>query len=207
MGAGLLRGFTEERDCIFMTDWKKGNIWNVPNVLTMIRLLLIPVYWVLFMQGKRHAALMVFLIASITDLLDGRIARKYNLITDLGKLMDPLADKLMVISVMLSLAMYNVIPWAALIILVAKEIIMVIGGMILLHMGVVVYSEMVGKAAQALMVASLILSFFADEFFAMGCPVHLIVLWCAVALTLCALTFYTRRAIQRYRAVKAAREE
>ena len=66
----------------------KEKIWNVPNVLTMIRMLLIPVYWVLFMNGHRFIALAVFVIASLTDLADGYIARKYHLITDFGKLMD-----------------------------------------------------------------------------------------------------------------------
>ena len=60
--------------------------WNVPNVLTLIRLFLVPVYILLFSIGEKYSALTVFLLASFTDLLDGRIARKYNLITDFGKL-------------------------------------------------------------------------------------------------------------------------
>ena len=77
---------------------------NVPNVLTMIRLLLVPVYVVLFVSGQKYAALVTFLAASLTDLLDGRIARKYNLITDFGKLVDPFADKVMVLTALLSMA-------------------------------------------------------------------------------------------------------
>ena len=73
---------------------------NVPNVLTLIRLLLVPVYIALFAMGDRYAALTVFLLASLTDMLDGQIARKYGLVTDFGKLMDPLADKIMVVTAM-----------------------------------------------------------------------------------------------------------
>ena len=72
------------------------NVWNVPNVLTMIRLALIPAFVALHACGHAKLALLVFCIASATDWLDGYIARKHNLITDFGKLMDPLADKLMV---------------------------------------------------------------------------------------------------------------
>jgi len=81
--------------------------FNVPNTLTAIRMLLIPVYVVLFGNGQRYPALGVFLAASLTDLLDGMIARCYHQITNLGKLMDPLADKLMVLTVLFSMAIGN----------------------------------------------------------------------------------------------------
>lgn len=189
-----------------MTE-KKENILNVPNLLTLIRLLLVPVYWVLFLRGQRHEALAVFLVASLTDILDGRIARKYNLVTSFGKLMDPLADKIMVISVMLSHVLRGVISWAVLAVLAAKEITMVVGGIILLRVGVVVYAKATGKIAQAAMVTALVLCFFDEEFYALGCPVHLIVLAIAVMLTLCALTLYTREALQKYHAAKGGAAE
>lgn len=179
---------------------QKEKIWNVPNALTMLRMALIPVYWVLFMQDHRYFALAVFIVASVTDLLDGYIARKYHLITNFGKLMDPLADKLMVISVMLSLALKGLAPWAALIILLCKEGLMVLGGAVLLRRGVVVYAFKIGKIAQTLAVSGLILCFFGEWFLEIGFPLHLIVLWTAVALTLCALVFYARRGIRLYKA-------
>ena len=113
-------------------EYIRANL-NVPNVLTIIRLLLVPVYVAVFAAGYRYWALFVFLLASFTDLLDGRIARRYNLITDFGKLMDPLADKIMVLTAMISMAIGNaqiepVIPWLAVIILLGKEIYMVQGG-------------------------------------------------------------------------------
>ena len=179
--------------------------WNVPNVLTLIRLLLVPVYIVLFAIGEKYSALTVFLLASFTDLLDGRIARKYNLITDFGKLMDPLADKVMVVTAMFSMAIGNkiisaVIPWAAVIILFIKELIMVIGSAIMLRYEIVVYSTMVGKVAQCMFIASLVAVYFHDWFVQICAgwfiPLDLILMWLSVALTLCALVIYVTRSVR-----------
>ena len=182
---------------------KRENIWNVPNVLTMIRAALIPVFLILYYQNQRYLALGVFLLASFTDLLDGYIARKYNLITNFGKLMDPLADKLMVISVLLVQTLSGVLPPAAVIIVVLKEVIMVLGGAYMLKKGVVVYSELVGKAAQFLFIAAISLSFFHENFKSAGTlQWDLILVWISVGLTLLALAFYARRAIDKLKAAK-----
>lgn len=189
-----------------MTMKEKEKILNVPNVLTIIRALLIPVYWVLFMKGHHFIALVVFVIASFTDLLDGYIARKYQLITNFGKLMDPLADKLMVLSVMLSLVIKGFVCWPPLAIILVKEALMVLGGAVMLKKGIVVYAEKIGKYAQAATVLALFLSFFSKEewFLSMGFPLHEVILWIAVCLTLCALCFYGRNAIRKLKAVKQA---
>lgn len=177
---------------------KEQKIWNVPNVLTMIRMALIPVFWILFFaEGGRYWALAVYVIASLTDLADGYIARKYNLITDFGKLMDPLADKLMVISMMLAWVIAGVLPWVPLAILLLKEMLMVIGGAVMLRMKIVVYSEKMGKYAQVAVVLSLVACFFHEWFTSIGVPVHLILIWLGVAMALCAFAFYAWRAVQR----------
>ena len=181
---------------------EKENIWNVPNVLTMLRIALIPVYWIIFLQGNLYWALAIFFIASLTDLADGYIARKYHLITNFGKLMDPLADKLMVISVMLSLALKKIVPWAPLMILFIKELVMVLGGMLMLDKGVVVYSKHIGKIAQTCVVSALILSFFYDFFLKIHFPLHLILIWVGVALTLCAFIFYLQNCLKLLKANK-----
>ncbi len=190
---------------------EKQKILNVPNVLTIIRMLLIPVYWFVFFDGQpghTYLALGIFIVASLTDLADGHIARKYNLITDFGKLMDPLADKLMVVSVMLSLAIKGWAPWAALIIILCKELLMVLGGVLLYKKGVVVYAEKIGKYAQATVVAGLILCFFHEWFMEhVGFPINQIVIWCAVALTLSALFFYARSALKKYREAGSAEKQ
>ena len=179
--------------------------WNVPNVLTLIRLLLVPVYILLFALGDKYSALTVFLLASFTDLLDGRIARKYDLITDFGKLMDPLADKVMVVTAMCSMAIGNkaiqaVIPWPAVIILFLKELIMVIGSSVMLRLNIVVYATMVGKAAQCMFIASLVAVYFHD-FFVELCagwfmPLDLIMMWLSIALALLALVIYVSRSVR-----------
>ena len=184
-------------------DKKRQNIWNVPNVLTMLRAALIPVFLILYYSSMQYRALFVFLLASATDLLDGYIARKYNLITNFGKLMDPLADKLMVISVLFVQTLSGILPPAAVIIVVAKELIMVLGGIYMLKKGIVVYSELVGKAAQFLFIAAIALSFFHNDFISAGyLQWDMLLLWISIGLTLLALAFYTRRALDKLRAVK-----
>ena len=172
----------------------KQNIWNAPNILTMLRLLLIPIYWVLMMvRDNETAALIVFVTASITDLLDGYIARHYNQVTDWGKLFDPLADKLMVVSVMMTLVLKGAVPLIILIIIGIKEIIMVAGAACMLRRKIVVYSKPVGKTAQFTMVAGMILAFFRHNFSA---PFHVYVLWLATALTLTAMIYYSLSCIK-----------
>ena len=172
----------------------KQNIWNAPNILTMLRLLLIPIYWVLMMvRDNETAALIVFVTASITDLLDGYIARHFNQVTDWGKLFDPLADKLMVVSVMMTLVLKGAVPLIILIIIGIKEIIMVAGAACMLRRKIVVYSKPVGKTAQFTMVAGMILTFFRHNFSA---PFHVYVLWLATALTLSAMVYYSLACIK-----------
>lgn len=179
---------------------------NVPNLLTLLRLLLVPVYVVFFANGQKYAALATFLLASFTDLLDGRIARKYHLITDFGKLMDPFADKVMVLTAMFSMAIGNaaippVIPWTAVVILLLKELAMIVGGAFMLKRGIVVYSSMIGKVAHCVFIAGLVASYFHDWFLQvcagwMLTP-DLILLWLAVCVTLWALAFYGNDALKK----------
>jgi len=172
------------------------DVWNVPNVLTMLRMLLIPVFVALYATGYDKLALITFIVASLTDLLDGYIARKYNLITNFGKLMDPLADKLMVCTALICQGVKGILPWWAIVIVMAKELLMVFGAWVMLKNNVVVYSNMLGKTAMCAFVAALVLSFFHAEFAALGCPVDTIILYIAVALTVLALVDYTRAAIK-----------
>ena len=185
----------------------KQNNWNLPNALTLLRLFLVPVYGILFVLGRKNAALLVFLIACLTDLLDGQIARRCNLITDFGKLMDPLADKVMVLSAMLSMTLGNppqipaVIPWPALVVVLLKEAVMVGGGLAMYKHGMVTYSSPIGKVAHAVFSGGLIASYFHQEFEAAlpDWPMtpDLILIWLAVALTLCAMVFYVSLGLRR----------
>ncbi len=166
------------------------DIWNVPNVLTMLRLLLIPVFAGLFIAGQKKWALVVFCVASITDYLDGYLARKNNQVTAFGKLMDPLADKLMVCTALLGQGLSGVFPWYTIVIVMTKEVVMIIGGIYMLNQGIVVYSNILGKAAQVSFIAALILSFWHEEFAAASLPLDRIFLGLAVLLALAALVDY-----------------
>lgn len=178
------------------------DVWNVPNVLTMLRMLLIPVFVALYVAGHTKLALITFIVASLTDLLDGYIARKYHLITNFGKLMDPLADKLMVCTALICQGVQGIIPWWAIVIVMVKELLMVFGAWFMLKNNVVVYSNMLGKVAMCAFVAALVLSFFHAEFIALGFPLDSIILYIAVALTLLALVGYTRAGIKTLQAKK-----
>ncbi len=172
---------------------EKPSALNLPNALTTLRLLLIPVFITLMCRDQMMPALGVFVFASITDVADGWIARKYNLITDFGKLFDPLADKLMVLSVMTMMVVKGIAPLAAVIILVLKELLMLVGGFLLMKKHVVVYSLPIGKTAQFITVLALMLCFFHETFAGWSWPPHLVVLWLGVALALVSMVYYCLR--------------
>ena len=183
-----------------------SNVWTIPNVLTMIRLLLVPVFVVVYFRTAaepKYAALAVFAAASLTDMLDGFLARKLNQITDFGKLFDPLADKLMVLTALVCQALTGVFPWAAVIVVACKELFMVIGGLFLLSRDVVVYSNIFGKAAQVSFILSLILSFFHVPLEEWGTRLDLILLWITVGLAILAMVFY---AAEYLRSLKKPKE-
>ena len=98
--------------------------WNTANKLTMLRVVLIPVYlvlWYVDMETSAYWALGVFVLASVTDFLDGYVARHYNQVTTFGKFMDPLADKILVITAMIWFVSTGILPVWALVIVVARE--------------------------------------------------------------------------------------
>ncbi len=129
---------------------------SIPNILTFIRLLLVPAYWVLFFNSSVWWALGVFVLASVTDVLDGRIARKYNMITPLGKVLDPFADKIMQISVMLSIVIHGALHYVFAVLIIIKETYMIVCSFLLLKKDIVVYSNIFGKTATV----ALFISFF-----------------------------------------------
>lgn len=165
--------------------------WNAPNVLTLVRFLLIPVFCALMARDRMGWALGVFVAASLTDLLDGYLARKHGQVTAFGKLMDPLADKLMVLSLMIGLLVKGIIPAAAFCILIAKECTMVAGSILLfLRRDKVVFSRPIGKIAQFVTVVALVLCFFHRSFEGMAFPPHLVLLWTGVALSVVSMAYY-----------------
>lgn len=122
--------------------------WNVPNALSLFRILLVPVFLVLYLSGRQDWAFLTLLVSGVTDVLDGFIARRFNMITDCGKLLDPISDKLTQVAVVVALATHyvEILPLAAL--CLVKEACQAIGGVILLKKGCEVRgSKWFGKAS------------------------------------------------------------
>ena len=97
---------------------------NLANKLTMARVIMIPVYlalWAVNAPWNRYAALGVFVLASLTDMVDGYVARKYQMITDFGKFMDPLADKVLVLTAMIVFCAQGIFPAWALVVVIFRE--------------------------------------------------------------------------------------
>ncbi len=177
-------------------------MWTIPNALTFLRILLIPVFAVLYLKGEPYWALGVFALASLTDCFDGLLARKLNQISSMGKLLDPLADKLMVVTAIACHVALGVFPWPALLIMGVKELLMVVGGAVMLGRGTVVYANYYGKTATVFLMAAVIAGFFAGPLNEAGFPVHQWLLWIAVGLSLLALGVY---AAQSFRKLKEPR--
>ena len=108
---------------------------NYPNTLTIVRLLLIPVYLYFFLKGEYIISGIFFSISGLTDFLDGYLARKYNMVTDLGKILDPLADKLTLISILAVLIYTNLIPRVISVTLLIRELLVLLGSGIMYSMG------------------------------------------------------------------------
>lgn len=135
----------------------------VPNLLTILRFLLIPIIVIACVQGDYILAIVVLTVSGITDILDGTIARKYNFISDFGKLMDPLADKATQISLLTTLFIKGVIPIWILAVVVLKEFCMVSGASFLYGKELVVSSKWYGKLATVLFYAAMVISLLLEQ--------------------------------------------
>lgn len=133
---------------------------HVPNILTIIRFLLIPFIIYFLAINQYIVGVILFILSGITDVVDGAIARKFNFITDFGKLMDPLADKLTQISVLATLMIKDLIPVWILAIVIAKEAVMIAGASFLYGRDVVVSSKWFGKLATVLFFIAIVCSCF-----------------------------------------------
>ncbi len=165
---------------------------NLPNKLTMLRILLIP-FFVVFMllspaeYAYQWIALGIFITASLTDLLDGKIARKYNLVTNFGKLMDPLADKMLVSAALICLAALARLDAWIVIVIISREFIISGLRQIAADNGIVIAASYWGKyktTFQMIMICLLIAGI--DSLYL----VTEIVTWAAVILTIVSLVDY-----------------
>ena len=164
---------------------------QLPNALTIARLVLIPVFVALMVQaGDAHSwpAGVVFGVAGVTDQIDGFLARRWHVESRFGKIADPLADRLMIDAALILLFAYGRLPWAALVIVLARDALLVVGYRVLAPRGVDVDVNLVGKAATWIL------------YLAIGCRIvthdatqwPLWLFWAGVALALIAAMFYVR---------------
>ena len=161
---------------------------NLPNKLTIFRVFLVIPFVALMLNGYDLWAVAVFIIASLTDLLDGKIARKYNLITDFGKFMDPLADKLLVCAAMICLVEMGRLPAWMVIVIISREFIISGFRLVASDNGVVIAASYWGKfktTFQMLMIIVLILN-LGGVFDMIG----LVLTWIALILTVVSLIDY-----------------
>lgn len=170
---------------------------NLPNKLTLSRIIATPVFLFFMMPGwfgqfwgldkwGRYAAAAIFVVASLTDLLDGMIARKYNLISEFGKFLDPVADKLLVTAALLAFIVTdNLSVWAVFIILFREFIVMGFR-VVAVGQGVVIAADKYGKIKTVLQIIATVVilindfpfSFFTDF------PVGMAIMWAAVVMTI-----------------------
>ncbi|MBB6732304.1 CDP-alcohol phosphatidyltransferase family protein [Cohnella zeiphila] len=150
---------------------------NVPNMLTMSRFVMIPLFLALYFNDHSVTALLVVLLAGLTDLLDGYIARRSGQITTTGIMLDPLADKLMMLSVIAALLVGGEIPWAAAILMAIREVGMIASSAFFHFRGMkTVPANVFGKVTTAVYYLAIMLLFL-DQ------PGGVAVLWCAVVLS------------------------
>ena len=167
---------------------------NLPNKLTLFRVILIP-FFVFFLLAPyfegygNYIAVAIFIVASITDFLDGKIARKYHLVTNFGKFMDPLADKLLVSSALICLVALNKIPAWIVIVIIAREFIISGFRLVAADNGVVIAASYLGKfktAFQMVTVIVLILNIPGEVFAVIGT----VLIYISLVLTVISLIDY-----------------
>lgn len=180
---------------------------NTPNILSLLRLCLVPVYVFVYFSGLENARLwaaVVYALATFTDILDGHIARKHNLITNLGKVLDPLGDKMLTVAVLACLAIDDVIPGWIVFIVIGKEAMMGLGGL-LIHRHAKVEippSNYIGKSATALFFITCVILMLFD----LGKTASVILVSLAVLVSLVAFVNYLRHFIGIMKTSKETKE-
>ncbi|NLI54087.1 MAG: CDP-diacylglycerol--glycerol-3-phosphate 3-phosphatidyltransferase [Clostridiales bacterium] len=164
---------------------------HLPNILSGIRLILVGVFVVLFRAGRYLPALSVFVFAFFTDVLDGQLARANGWVTNLGKLLDPLADKLMTLAALVCIywGKQKTLYLVLFLLMALKELLMVIGGLFMAKRSVVAMADWPGKIATGLFAVGVMLSLL--SFLSLPVePWNLVILAVATAMSYFALVFY-----------------
>lgn len=145
---------------MIIKDWKK-EIFTIPNLLSFFRLILIPVYTVIYLRAQDvrdyFIAGTILAISCLTDMVDGKIARTFNMITTFGKFLDPLADKLTQFSLLLCLAVRYPVLWAVFALFVLKELFQLFAGILTARHGYILKGALIsGKVCTTVLFVSLV---------------------------------------------------
>lgn len=167
---------------------------NIPNILSVIRILLVFVFlFVFFVIDNIYLALLIFLIAGATDVVDGYLARANNWITNLGKILDPFADKLMQCTVLVSLWIKDIVPlWFVIPFFVKELFTLIIGLIVIRRRSVNVVSKWYGKFAVCLFYATIAVSIIFKEFLLQHQVLKIIIFIPAVVFAIGALVAYVK---------------
>ncbi|MES2169348.1 MAG: CDP-alcohol phosphatidyltransferase family protein [Actinomycetota bacterium] len=112
-----------------------SRIFTIPNILSFLRLLLVPVFFVAIVLGQDQLAFWLLIASSVTDFVDGQIARRFNQISRLGQLLDPAADRLLILAALIGLTVRDVVPLWLFIVIVARDVMLIVLGIILANNG------------------------------------------------------------------------
>ncbi|HKL10328.1 MAG TPA: CDP-diacylglycerol--glycerol-3-phosphate 3-phosphatidyltransferase [Clostridia bacterium] len=163
---------------------------NLPNKITVSRILMVPIFiWVILsgIQNSRLIAAVIFIIASVTDFIDGYLARKYELITDFGKLMDPMADKILVASALIALVQIGRISVWPVVIILAREFLITSFRSLAASKGLVIAASIWGKVKTNTQIFAIISLMLTNNWFAD------IMLWVSVIATILSAVDYIRK--------------
>ncbi|WP_405140375.1 CDP-diacylglycerol--glycerol-3-phosphate 3-phosphatidyltransferase [Sphaerisporangium sp. NBC_01403] len=177
--------------------------WNIANVLTVLRLVVVPFFVAcLFVEGAgwRTAALIVFLLASLTDQLDGWLARRYGLITDFGKIADPIADKALIGAALVTLSVLGELPWWITVVIVVREIGVTALRFAVIRHGIIPASYG-GKVKTVLQIAAIALYIFPG----VPGPFRWVTMGLALAVTVVTGLDYVIRALRLRKVAQKAR--
>ena len=164
---------------------------HIPNILTILRFFIIP-FIVYYLIGDNYIAAFILLtLSGLTDVLDGAIARKFNFITNFGKLIDPLADKVTQLSLLCTLVFKGIIPLWILVIVLLKEAVMVCGASFLYGRDLVVSSKWYGKSATVLFYLAIAVSLLIRQF-KLDFTFDITLYYLALFMTLFSLVMYFR---------------
>ena len=182
---------------MFIKDWKK-DFFTIPNMLSLFRLLLIPVYVIIYLNADddvdHYIAGGILAVSCLADLVDGQIARHFNMISNVGKILDPLADKLTQFALIVCLAIKYPVLRLLMILFVVKEIFQLVAGFLTLRKGKMLTGALIsGKVSTAVLFVSLIVLVMVPQ---MDAKYVQIIMWVdtallAIAFLHYALTYFT----------------